>query len=256
MYICPKCSLESEQSSTTPGMCKVCEKAYNSRISHYRQNHDWIAVAKENSIDLWLQQPNETQWEYSVWLAFRDSYPGKKPTYAAVAAQLDCTYDAVKSIAHRWSFQTRLQAWIKNCDEITLLQRRTEIVDMNKSHIDMSVAIREKLAKAITNIDPYCMKPGEIVALAKLSADMEKAARVDTIAQGELINELMVDNTNPELKKDNSINKKDMQEVLNVLMGAGVLGNVSNIGVRKTTTTEVVIGDTDGNIAKMITEAD
>lgn len=247
MIQCPRCGQLKPAHHIDKHICVDCAKAENTRITYYRQHQeDWIANAKENGLDLWVQQPGETQWEFTVWAAYRDSYPGKKPTYSSVAQQLNTTYNAVRKIAQRWSFQLRMQAWMKHCDDVTLLQRRQEILDMNKDHVDMAARLRAKLSSAIDMIDPMALKPGEITSLAKLAADMERKARVDTIAQEEMRADLLTDTENPELKK-NPTKQTDLQEVLGILVSSGALGDVTAVGVKETKTTQVVVADSSGN---------
>lgn len=251
---CPRCGQLKAPAPRSPHMCVDCEKAENSRVTYYRQHQDnWIDTAKEAGLDLWVQQPGETQWEFTVWTAYRDSYPGKKPTIGDVARQLNTTYNVVKKIAQRWSFPVRMQAWMQECDRITLLQRRQEVLDMNKAHVDMASQLREKLSTAIAEIDPLSLKPGEIASLARLAADMERKARLDTIDQEELRRDMMTDTENPELRK-NPTKQSDLSEVVGILLKAGALGDITQIGVRKTETTEVVVRDTDGNANSLRTE--
>lgn len=249
LIMCPRCGQEKPRARRSPHMCVDCEKAENNRITYYRQHQEnWMDVAKEAGLDLWVQQPGETQWEFTVWTAYRDSYPGKKPTLGDVAVQLNTTYTVVKKIAQRWSFPVRMQAWMKYCDDITLLQRRQEVLDMNKDHVDMAAKLRAKLSTAIDNIDPAMLKPGEIASLARLAADMERKARVDTIAQEEMRRDMMTDTENPELKKSPT-KTNDLSEVVNILLKAGALGDITTIGVKETKTTQVVVGDSDGNMS-------
>lgn len=246
MVHCPRCGQYKPAHHIDRHLCIDCANAENTRVTYYRQHQDWIANAKENGIDLWLQQPGETQWEFTVWTAYRDSYPGKKPSYGDVARQLNTTYASVKKIAQRWSFQIRMQAWMKYCDDITLQQRRQEILDMNKDHVDMASKLRAKLNTAIDAIDPLSLKPGEIASLAKLAADMERKARVDTIAQEELRRDSMIETENPDLKKSPT-KQSDLNEVVGILLKAGALGDITQIGVRQTKTTEVALVDANGN---------
>lgn len=260
MIHCPRCGQYKPAHHIDQHLCVDCAKAENNRITYYRQHQtDWINNAKENGLDLWVQQPGETQWEFTVWTAYRDSYPGKKPTYSDVAKQLDTTYTVVRKIAQRWSFPVRMQAWMKYCDEITLLQRRQEILDMNKDHVDMAARLRAKLSSAIDMIDPMSLKPGEIASLARLAGDMERKARVDTIAQEEMRRDLMTDTENPELKKAPT-KQSDLSEVVGILLKAGALGDITQIGVKQsetkttTTTTQVVVQDDAGNMSRVVTE--
>lgn len=244
MVECPRCGQTKPRHHIDQHLCVDCAKAENNRIMYYRQHQDnWMDVAKEAGLDVWQQQPGETQWEFTVWTAYRDSYPGKRANYADIARQLGTTYNVVKKIAQRWSFPVRMQAWMQECDRITLMQRRQEILDMNKEHVDMAARMREKLSKAIDAIDPSTIKPSEIASLARLASDLERKARVDTINQEEIRRGMMVDTENPELKKSPT-KSNDLNEVLGILLKAGALGDVSAIGVRQTT--EVVVKDVDG----------
>jgi len=256
---CPKCGRSNVQVANSPKnkhICLDCEKAENSRYSRMRRSQpEWVEIAKASNLELWEQQPNETQWEYSVWLAYRDAYPGKKPSYSDVAKQLNTTYDAVRMIAGRWTFNVRLQEWMRYCDELTLTQRRNEILQMNKEHVDMAARLRQKLSDAIDRIDIYELKPSDINSLFKTAAELERKARVDTIAQEELRNDLVKDTGNPELQKTQT-KTEDLGEVVKILMKAGVLGDVTQAGIRQTTTTttEVVVRDDSGNESAFIGE--
>lgn len=253
MIECPKCGQYKPAHHVNRHLCVDCVKAENNRYSHIRRhNDDWIANARESGIDVWVQQPGETQWEYTVWTAYRDSYPGKKPSYGDVAKQLNTTYAAVRKVAQRWSFPVRMQAWMAECDRITLAQRRQEVLDMNRDHVDMAAKLRAKLSTAIDNIEPALLKPSEIASLARLAADMERKARVDTIAQEEMRRELITDTENPELKKAPT-KQSDLSEVVGILLKAGALGDITQIGVRQTQTTEVVLRDDEGQSSSIVT---
>lgn len=240
---CRYCGQQKPASHRSPHMCVDCEKAYNSRHSYMRQrNSDWIEVARENGIELYERQPGETQLEWSIWQAYRDSYPGAKPSYKNVAAKVDSTYDFVSKTAARWSFNTRMQAWITYCDQVTLAQRRQEVLDMNADHIAMATKLRQKMSVAIDAIDPFSLKPGEINSLMKTMAELERKARTDTMAVEAMQADGFVDADNPELKKSPT-KQNDLSEVLSILLGAGALGDINAIGVRttETKTTEVVV---------------
>lgn len=254
MITCPKCGQEKEPHHADKHLCVECVKAENNRLTFYRRHQgDWIAEAKEHGIAAWLQQPGETQWEYSVWTAYRDSYPGKKPSLNDVATQLDTTYGAVSKIAQRWTFPARMQIWMAEVDRITMLQRKEEILGMNKAHIDMASKLRTKLEIAIDAIEPLALKPGEIASLAKLATEMERKARIDTDNQEEMRRTLIVDNANPELKKAQT-KQGDLSEVLQILLKAGALKSVTAIGIKETTTREIIAKDSSGDETMIIQE--
>lgn len=242
LITCRQCGQRKPASRRTPNWCVDCERAYNNRYSFMRQqNADWMEVANENGIDLWERQPGETQLEWTIWQAYRDSYPGAKPSYKLVAEKAGSTYDFVRQTAARWNFQTRMQAWITECDRVTLAQRRQEVLDMNKDHIAMATKLRDKLSAAIDSIDPVGLKPAEINGLMKTMAELERKARMDTINVESQLADGFVDADNPELKKSPT-KQGDLKEVLGILMKAGALGDVTHIGVRHTETkvTEIV----------------
>ena len=236
---CPRCGQDKPADHRDRHLCVDCVKAENNRYNHLRMNQgDWMAAAQDAEVDVWLQQPGETQWEYTVWCAFRDAYPGKKPTYGDVAAQLGTTRDVVRKIAQRWTFQARLQAWIAECNRITMEQRRREILDMNAEHISMAKRLRDKLSKAIDLVDPYELKPSELPSLMKMATDLERRAQIDAQSQEVLAAESNA-GENPDIKKSPT-KQSDLSEVVNILLKAGALGTVTQIGVRETTTREVV----------------
>ena len=253
---CPRCGQEKEAHHRDTHICVDCANAENARLTYYRQHQEnWLEEAKEQGIKPWLQQPGETQWEYTIWCAYRDSYPGKKPTYSDIAKQLNTTYNVVKKVAQRWNFPVRMQLWIAECDRITMLQRKEEILNMNKEHIEMAAKLRQKLKDAIEAINPESLKPSEIASLAKLAAEMERKARLDAEAQEEIKNSIIkqdfVGQQSPELKQPKQNN---LQQVLQILLQTGAVKNVSAIGVKETTTREIVAKDNEGNISKIIQE--
>ena len=242
---CPRCSLEKPADTRDKHLCVDCAKAENNRYSFMRRNQgDWMEAAKDAGIDVWLQQPGETQWEYTVWVAYRDSYPGKKPSYSQVAEQLGTTKGVVAAIAQRWTFQARMQAWMSYCDTITLAQRRNEILEMNRDHVDMAQRLRHKMSLAIDNIDPMSLKPSDLTSLLKLSSELERKARIDEIAQDEMLRDMSRDVENPNIKKSPT-KQSDMAEVVQILLSSGALGSITQIGVRETTTREIVAKSDD-----------
>jgi hypothetical protein len=218
-----------------------------------QHNADWQEIAKENGIDLWERQPGETQLEWSIWQAYRDSYPGAKPTYKGVAEKVGSTYDYVVQVAKRWSFNMRMQAWIAECDRITMAQRREEVLAMNADHIAMATKLREKMHVAIDHIDPFTLKPSELSSLLKTMSELERKAHTDSMAIEQMAagGAGLVDAGNPDIKKSPT-KQADLSEVLSILLKAGALGDIGAVGVRQTT--EVVVRDNNGNEASLTTD--
>lgn len=252
--VCPRCGRVEPPSLSNPHLCEDCVKAENNRYCANRtRNEDWVEAAKEANIDVWLKQPGETQWEYTIWLTYRDAYPGKKPRYADAAKQLGTTVNVVNKAAARWNFSMRMQAWIMYCDGVTIQQRRNEILDMNKSHISMAAKLRAKLETAVDLVDPRLLEPKDITQLAKLAIELERTARIDTINQERMISDATIDSTIGATAKKQT-KKKDLNDVLQILMTSGALGSVTNAAIRKTT--EVALLDSNGNMSSIKMEDD
>lgn len=235
--ICRRCNQEKEPHKTSPHLCIDCVKAENNRVSFLRtQNADWTEIAAEADIDLWERQPAETDYEWSVWLRYRDAYPGKRPSYRGVSEELNTSVDAVKKVGNRWTFPARLQAWSRFMDNKILLKRQEEILTMNQHHVDMAVRLNSKISTAIDNIDPYEVSAKEIGSLIKTATELERKGRLDQVVPGTGIAHTDV---NTELK-DTEVKDTEVEEILKILGKAGVLGN---FGVRQTTTEVVVKGD-------------
>lgn len=237
--VCIKCGQDKKIHPRSKNVCVDCTNALLNRNSQIRKNNEgWLDVCKDAGLEPWEKQPGETEWEYTIWLHYRDAYPGKRLMYPELAERSGATYGVVKDVARRWDFQARLQLWIKHCDQITLAQRRGEILDMNKEHIDMAHSVNSKLAMAIERLNPAEMKPAEVVALARFATDLERKARLDTVSQEQLRRQEFVDtgeDSNPELKKMNKTKQQDLSQVVDILLKAGALGDITQIAVRQTT---------------------
>lgn len=248
VFKCPRCSRTSAPQAKGKPICTECVALENSKNrKEVAENKDWIAAAKECGIPLWELQPHENETEYRVWQSYRDLYPGQKPTFAEASRRSGVAYSHVKSIAGKWNFQIRMQAWIAHMDSKFRAQKEKEMIEMQESYSEISRVGREKVAQAMQNISPYEMSVKDLVSLLKTVNEIEEKALLKTgDAQATLADMSKGDADNANLKKvDHS--QKDMAEIINVLSAAGVLDDKSKIGIKKTETTEVVVVDDGGN---------
>ena len=240
LIVCKRCSQSKIPHKDNRHLCDDCVKAEDNRVSYYRMhNFNWMDVAKEADLKVWERQPAETDREWQVWLSYRDAYPSVRPSYRLVAETLGTSYNVVKKVAMRWTFPARLQAWAKFCDDLTLSQRRQEILDMNAKHISMATTLNDKLKIAIDKIVPETLEVKDIQGLFKLATDIERKARVDNLTAEST---KLSDEANPELKKSPT-KSEDLGTVMQILAKAGVLGSGAKVGVKQTTstTTEIVV---------------
>lgn len=235
MIECPKCGQLGYPKKNNPHICEDCARVEKQRENYiHTHNPGWMELAKDTGLELWERQPEETDREYQVWLCYRDAYPARKPTYGDIARQLNTTINVVKKVGQRWSFPTRMQAWVQHVDNITLRSRQEQIVAMNASHIALAEKARKKLESAIDFLDPACMKPGEVIQLGRFVTELERKARLDET----VITPVQIDENNAMMKKSVTPTE-DMAEILKILVATGALDAASAVGIKQTT--EVVL---------------
>lgn len=236
---CRRCGQVALPHYSDKHLCAECVRVENQRYNYFHSaNPNWLAVAEMAGVELWERQPEENDREWAVWCAYRDMYPSRKPSYRGAAETLGTTYEVVRKIAKRWHFETRMQAWVKYTDQLTIRQRQQEIVDMNKTHVSMALKLNAKLNTAIDELDPNTLKPNELVNLLKLSTELERKAKLDPT----IVNAPVMDDDNPMLKKSTTP-MNDLAEVVAILQHTGALQSAMGVGVKKTetTVTEVVV---------------
>ena len=223
------------QSKYSKTMCVDCYMAYVNRNTVIKVLGDpnWKERAAQAGLNLWDQMPGESNRDYQIFQAYMGLYPAERPTLRRTAQVVGLAYPTVTAASRRGHFSERLDAWIHECDRLTMHQRRNEMIEMNTQHIKMAKKLRAKLNVALDMLQPEQIGPRDIVSLTKLAKDMEREARVDTIAQEEIQADLAKSSESKELQKKTT-SQGDLGEVLSVLMKSGALGDVGAIGLRTT----------------------
>lgn len=263
---CPCCERQLVVADATDRfICVDCAAEANRQVKGLRAStKEWMETAIACGIELYDRQPQETQWEWTVWCAWRDTYPTHKPTCAGVAKKLNITSSAVRYISSRWNFNVRMEAWMDYCDSLTREQRKQAIVDMNNDHIDMAKRLRAKLSTAIDQIEPEFLKPSDISSLAKLSTELERKARLDNDEQEEKTitrraGYSVASGSAAELKKVTT-SQNDLGEVVSILLKSGALDGIlaaNKVGIKQqTTTTEVVVASDESAASATVVEAE
>ena len=227
------------RSRSNKHMCVECERAWHNRMHALRDtNRDWMTVAKQAGLELWERQPGETQWEYEIWQCYRDQYPQQKPSLADVARTLALPRNVVNTVATRWQYVTRLQSWVRSVDIKLVNDRRQAIADMHTAHLDLARKMSEKASEALKYLDASTMSAKDITSMLRTMVDIENKARLDQLQNDEKLAEVKSAAENPNLKTVES-KQSDLGEIVGVLAAAGVLGDITRIGV-KAGHTEVV----------------
>lgn len=211
-------------------------------------NKNWVAVAEEVGIPLWEQQPNETVDEFDMWTTYRDLWPTVRPTITKVAQALRVSPNKVMKASRKWTWSARLQAWIREVNAEHTAELRQARRKMVEDQIAIGEKLRSKMLKAVENLDEYDITPGELVQLLKVTQSFEDTAREsldaverETAADVDSTDLFVPDDQAAQPSNSRGISAEDAAEVVKILQTAGVLSMPgTKVGVRQTTTTEVV----------------
>jgi len=258
---CKRCGqpLDGVRSNANRDYCRDCAAAARAEAKKDEPGA-WLQLAREQGIPVWEQQPGESNEEYEMWVAYRDLWPGVRPTVARVAAALQRRTQTVQRVCDKWTWAARLQGWIR---EVTA-ERQAEIRQakraMVEEHISMGETLRRKAAEAIEYFDPADVTPSELVSLLKevqrlettsrdMLDDVERATAADVEAwqpvdapAGLFVDTPALGGSSLELpgaQPQQSMSQKDMLEVVDILAKSGYL---KMVGVQQTV---MVVGDDD-----------
>lgn len=242
-WTCVKCGTHLNKSSEHPDYCVECwKKEANNTALARKVNSSWMEDSDALGLAYFERQPEETDTEWMIWERYRSHYPMKLPTWSELAKECGCSVSLVTRTAQRWSFKVRLQSWARYTDDSMMEDRVAAIKEMNARQVSMAKTLQDKLKTAIDSIDPVLLRPGEIVQLLKVSAELER--RIVT-ATPEKVEGTVAD---AKQRQSNLTKPEDMSEIVNILAKTGVLPG-QGIAVEQTTTTRIVAkGEEEGSV--------
>ena len=242
-WTCVKCGTHLNKSSEHPDYCVECwKKEANNTALARKVNSSWMEDSDALGLAYFERQPEETDTEWMIWERYRSHYPMKLPTWSELAKECGCSVGLVTRTAQKWSFKVRLQSWARYTDDSMMEERAAAIKEMNARQVGMAKTLQEKLKTAIDSIDPILLRPGEIVQLLKVSAELER--RIVT-ATPEKVEGTAVD---VKQRQNNLTKPEDMNEIVSILAKTGVLPG-QGIAVEQTTTTRIVAkGEEEGSV--------
>ena len=240
---CVKFGTHLNKSSEHPDYCVECwKKEANNTALARKVNSSWMEDSDALGLAYFERQPVETDTEWMIWERYRSHYPMKLPTWSELAKECGCSVGLVTRTAQKWSFKVRLQSWARYTDDSMMEERAAAIKEMNARQVGMAKTLQEKLKTAIDSIDPVLLRPGEIVQLLKVSAELER--RIVT-ATPEKVEGTAVD---VKQRQNNLTKPEDMNEIVSILAKTGVLPG-QGIAVEQTTTTRIVAkGEEEGSV--------
>ena len=242
-WTCVKCGTHLNKSSEHPDYCVECwKKEANNTALARKVNSSWMEDSDALGLAYFERQPEETDTEWMIWECYRSHYPMKLPTWSELAKECGCSVGLVTRTAQKWSFKVRLQSWARYTDDSMMEERAAAIKEMNARQVGMAKTLQDKLKTAIDSLEPALLRPGEIVQLLKVSAELER--RIVTATPEK------VEGTSADVKQRQSTLTKpeDMNEIVSILAKTGVLPG-QGIAVEQTTTTRIVAkGEEEGSV--------
>lgn len=233
--------------------CVTCaQKERKELVATKEDNSGWMQLAMEACIPLWERQPNESSDEYELWCSYRDLWPEVRPTITKVASASEVSIQTVQKTFNKWTWTARLQAWIREVNADRVAELRASRRQMVADHISLGEKMRAKMLVAVDNLDPEDVTPSELVALLKETQRLEQTSRESLDAlEAETANDidnmpdgLFASADGEDHGNSHGLTNEGISEVVNILQAAGVLQvNGAKVGVRQTSTTEVVIED-------------
>ena len=239
-----------KRSNTDRDYCVKCAAAARQEGAiTQRDNSHWLDQAIELGIPPWEQQPGESNEEYELWECYRALWPEVRPTVTRVAKDLKVNTSKVQRVATKWTWPARLQSWVREVNADRTAELRAAKRRMVEAHITLGEKLRTKMITAVNLLDPEDLTPNELVALLKETQQLEQTSREaldaverDTATDIDNMPTGVMGQTDEQVRENSKgLSVDDMAEVVGILQQAGVLQvNGARVGVRQTTTTEVV----------------
>lgn len=224
---------------TKAELLAVRTKMAASQTAKQQQNslrvaRDWVEQAQELGIPLYDRQPEETDIEWLIWTTYRAHYPGRMPSWNALATECGCSPNTVLKASRQWNFRLRIVEWSRFTDAGCAEERIAAIKEMNAQQLEQAQILRAKVTEALTYLDPATLKPNEIANLMKLANEQER--RIVEAEQLKVEGQILSSaDASAESKKTDA---NAVGEILSIMANAGALG-AKILGVeKKTVTTE------------------
>lgn len=123
----------------------------------------------------WERQRGETSKAYEAFCVYRD-LPLSKRTIAEAAEKLGKHRTGLEHWAQRYNWKERVLAYDAYMAGLTLIDRKKELDEANKRHVQEARAIQYKAMEALQAMRPEDLKPAEILAFTEKAIDIERRA--------------------------------------------------------------------------------
>ena len=121
----------------------------------------------------WDRRPRESTASHERFRTFRDLGPSRTLERAAAAA--GSTLRAMRDLSAKWDWAARATAWDDECRMIEDAERLETIRNMHRNHQIAGRAAFTVATRALAQLQPSDLNPGEVVRLLDLGYRLERA---------------------------------------------------------------------------------
>lgn len=123
----------------------------------------------------WERQKHEPWKCYERFQAYRD-LPKSRRNYKRVAEQFGVSLKRISNIGRRWMWVARVEAYEAEMDRIAMLEQVEDRKRAYKRQMNVSRAMGNIVAQALSELDPSSLTPNQITHMAEVQAKMERLA--------------------------------------------------------------------------------
>jgi len=132
------------------------------------------ALELNPGIDVWEQQPAETNRNYGLFQMYRDH--GRIRSVAQVATMVDYTYATVARIARYNKWVERAGRWDAEQDRITAIRLQGKREEMAIKHAQAAQTLMKKALERLETLDINSISPHALILMMDTAARIERAA--------------------------------------------------------------------------------
>ena len=141
-------------------------------------------MAKNDEIELWERQPEESAKAWEAFVIYRDL--GLQRSLRKVAEELSKSETLMKRWSKQYDWPKRAQAWDAEQDRISRAAQVEEIKKMRRRHAKIAETAMDKISAALERLDPEDISNSDIARLMSEASKLERLSRGDV---GEVIEE-------------------------------------------------------------------
>lgn len=144
-------------------------------------------MAKNDSINAWDRQEDETDKAYEAFAIYRDM--GNERTAISVAEQLHKSYTLIRRWKTRYTWEDRARAYDNEINRAMTAKAKKDAADeaakMRKRQTKLAIELQQMAITALTEEKIVKMQPKDIIKFITEATKLERQNRVDEIAANE-----------------------------------------------------------------------